>query len=30
MDPLGKVAQGINFDGEEEVVNKIARSMAKE
>ena len=29
MDPLGKVAQERNFDGEAEVVNKTARSMAK-
>ena len=30
MDPLGKVAQEISFDGEAEVVNKIARSTTKE
>ena len=28
MDPLGKVAQEINFDGEAEVVNKKKKSMA--
>ena len=28
MDPLGKVAQERNFDGEVEVVNKKTKSMA--